>query len=55
MAVQAVWPDSELAWVADPAPGPSKVLCGSLGEYGVEWPCPTAIAALGVETGASDE
>ena len=29
--------------------------CGSLGEYGVEWPCPTAIAALGVETGASDE
>ena len=57
MAVQAVWPDSELAWVADPAPGPSKVLAHrhpdvpNLGDITtVEW---ATVAPVDIITGGS--
>lgn len=57
MAVQAVWPDSELAWVADPAPGPSKVLAHrhptvpNLGDITtVDW---ATVAPVDVITGGS--
>lgn len=57
MAVQAIWPDSELAWVADPAPGPSKVLAyrhpdvPNLGDITtVDW---AAVAPVDIITGGS--